>query len=80
MISLRPDGVGKLQLFDKVFRKIVAKEGLSPEALEGNAFLNTVLVREMDENGDGLVNQVRAVVHTKLSRDIHTCASHFFFA
>ena len=49
--------MAKLQVFDKVFRKIMASAKLDPSGLEGNAFLNTVLVREIDENRDGLVNQ-----------------------
>ena len=29
-----------------------------PSVLEGNAFLNTVLVHELDDDGDGQVSQV----------------------
>jgi len=56
-LTCREKGAAKLQVFDKVFRKIVTTSGLDPSSLDGKAFLNTVLLHEMDENRDGRVNR-----------------------
>ena len=43
--------------FDEDLREVITRNGLDPAALEGNAFLNTVLMHEIDENNDQLISR-----------------------
>lgn len=55
----REESKSSLQKFDQTLDKIVAREGLTMATSKrcGNAFLDFVFARELDENADGLVTQ-----------------------
>ena len=56
----RPDGKEELRMFDEDLREVMAELGLEPTSASegcGNAFLDHVLIRELDENADGLVTE-----------------------